>query len=227
MLSNKWQLKNNKYLISSGVFLAKTGDHGFRVSSHKFQDSINIVSHCRNKFFSLLVVRTFAQSRKNGFCNKCFIFYSSIFQALSVLFRQSPFSFVCLQFQWMNLNLLLICRRHLFLTLLTESILIHSFLQDNCAKYFFPQCKARTYCLLPNRDNPFRMQHLTLCEALFGSIPNSSCGQGPPLLPRQHICRLRKLSGYSRTFIPLFFVFVFHALAKRCCERPLKGSCYL
>lgn len=86
MLSKKWQLKDNTYLISSGgLSLAKTGDHGFRVSSDKFQDTVNNVLHWEDKFLSLLVVKTFAQSWKNTpFCNKCFIFCSSFFQALSV-----------------------------------------------------------------------------------------------------------------------------------------------
>lgn len=128
----------------------------------------------------------------------------------------------------MTLNLLLICRRHLLLTLLTEAIVIHSFLQDCCAKYFFFYSASPEPTVFSHTEMTlFSMQHLSLWETLFGNIPSSSCGQGPPLLPTQHMCRLRKLSWHSRTFFPLFFVFVFHTLATRCCERRLMGSCYL
>lgn len=151
MLSKKWQLKNNKYLVSSGgLSLAKTSDHGFRVSSDKFRDTVDIVSHWQDPFLSLFVVRTFAQSWKNSFEINVLFSTHQFSKPCQYLLRQSPFSFVCLQFQWMDLNLLLICRTHFLLTLLTESILIHSFLPDHCAKYFFLWCKARTHCLLPN-----------------------------------------------------------------------------
>lgn len=203
VLSKKWQLKNNTYLISSGgLSLAKTGDHGFRVSSDKFQDTVNIVLHWQDKFLSLLVVKTFAQSWKNTpFCNKCFIFCSSFFQALSVspqtvtfLFRL--FSVLMDEFKSIT---------HLQETSSPGTVNTHSlppFCRTIMQSIFFHTASPEPTVFSHTEMTLFQCNICHLVRPVFITFPVSPVGKGHLSSPDTG-ARLTKLSWYSRTFFPV------------------------
>lgn len=165
----------------------------------------------------------FCTELEKRFCNKCFIFYSSIFQALSVPL-QTVTLFCCLFAVSMDESKSF---THLQETSFPDSVdrvNSHSLLsaQPLCKVFFFNSARPKPAVSSQTQMTPLQCNIWHFVRLFL--VAGSSCGQRPPLLPRQHICRLRKLSWYSRTFIPLFFVFVFHALATRCCERWLDGQ---
>lgn len=110
----------------------------------------------------------------------------------------------------MTLNLLLICRRHLLLTV--DRANSHSLLSAGLSCkvfFFFLQFKSRTHCLFPHWDDPFSMQHLSLCETILVTFLVPPVSRGHLSSPHSICADWENCLGTAEPFFPcslcLFF----------------------